>query len=95
MHGRDGFWWVQVGPGGHRKWLQRAEIARKVAKKMGPHQADSGLKEAMQENKLQEPELDQLERLVRARMRTCIAGTDSGGFKWAQVGRENGCKGPR
>ena len=54
-------------------------MAQKVATKMGPHQADSVLKEAFHENVLHEPELDRLDRLVRASERTCMAGTDSGG----------------
>ena len=69
---------------GLNKGLKRAKIARKVATKMGPHQADSGLKEAMHENRLHEPELDRLDRLVRAELRTCLAGTDSGELGGAQ-----------
>ena len=61
-------------------------MARKVATKMGPHQADSGLKEAMHGNMVHEPELDRLERLVRAELRTCIAGTDSGALGGARKG---------
>ena len=56
-------------------------MAQKVATKMGPHQADWGLKEAFHENVLHEPELDRLDSFVRASERTCMAGTDSGGFK--------------
>ena len=72
--------------GGPQKGLKRAKIARKVATKMGPHQADSGLKEAFYENVLHEPELDRLDRLVRASERTCMAGTDSGGRRQRQTG---------
>ena len=72
--------------GGAQKGLKRAKIARKVATKMGPHQADSGLKEAMHENRLHEPELDRLERLVRAELRTCLTGTDSSELGTAQKG---------
>ena len=61
-------------------------MARKVDTKMGPHQADSGLKEAFHENVLHEPELDRLDRLVRASERTCMAGTDSGGRRQRQTG---------
>ena len=64
---------------GLNKGLKRAKIARKVATKMGPHQADSGLKEAMHENRAHELELDRLDRLVRAGVRTCIAGPDLDG----------------
>ena len=61
-------------------------MARKVATKMGPQQAEWGLKEALHENELHQSELDRLDSFVRASVRTCMAGTDSGGRRQRQTG---------
>ena len=61
-------------------------MVRKMATKMGPHQADSGLKEALHEKKVHRSDFDRLDRLVRAELLTCVARTDSGELGRPQKG---------
>ena len=60
---------------------KRAKRARKSATKMGPHQADWGLKATLNESEHHKAELDRLDGLARENARTCMAGTDSGGCR--------------
>ena len=70
---------ILVGADETEKDQKRAKMTRKGATKMGPHQADWGLKAALNENEHHKAELDRLDGLVRESVRTCMAGTGSGG----------------